>query len=388
MKIIITESQHKFLFEQFPEPGDKGFETKKPTKIQQKRSDDASEEGGFKNEPTNVSIQGFYNPKDKHTILTILQIGTAFIPYVGPFISSGIGLYDAKTYYDEGDKKTAGLVGLFSIIPSIGGLARKMGLDKWSAKALSEIAKKISFGKKLLPAEIQVANKVVQYRNLITSEIKKIGENTVTKTVLSKSNQIKNLIKKGINVLTPNELPNKFYHGTGSKLNLNNLNLTSLGKKITNASQEGMYFSENLWDNASHYNEFTNPVYSQGVKSVGSESAEKYAQSYIMKGKNFLPKKGYIYEMELFPDAIIVSENSLKIKMERITSEQAKNLLSQGIDAIYKEGQELVVLNKKAIKSFNLKYTADKFVGKQVKNSFGDSQPIKGSYGYNWKIIN
>ena len=46
MKLIITESQHKFLFEQFPEPDDKGFESKKPTKVQQKRSNDYEEEGG------------------------------------------------------------------------------------------------------------------------------------------------------------------------------------------------------------------------------------------------------------------------------------------------------------------------------------------------------
>ena len=182
MKIVITESQHKFLVEQFPEERDAGFKAKKLTKSQQQSSDDYhAEEGGFKNEPTNVSIDGFYNPKDKHTLLTIAQIGTAFIPFVGPFISAGIGLYDAKTYYDEGDKKTAGLVGLFSIIPGIGGLASKMGLAKWSAKALSEIAKKISLGKKLLPVEIQVANKIVQYRNLITAEMKKIGETATTK---------------------------------------------------------------------------------------------------------------------------------------------------------------------------------------------------------------
>jgi len=186
MKIIISESQHKFLLEQFPEPGDKGFETKKPTKAQQQRSDDYAEEGGFKNEPTNVSIDGFYNPKDKHTILTILQIGTAFIPLVGPFISAGIGLYDAKTYYDEGDKKTAGLIAMFSVIPGIGGLASKLGLTKWSAKALGEIGKKISLGKKLTPVEISVANKVVQNNKLIQSEVKKLSKTAIAKNVTKK----------------------------------------------------------------------------------------------------------------------------------------------------------------------------------------------------------
>jgi hypothetical protein len=144
-----------------------------------------------------VSIHGFYNPKDKHTILTILQIGTSFIPYVGPFISSGIGLYDAKTYYDEGDKKTAGLIAMFSIIPGIGGLASKLGLTKWSAKALGQIGKKISLGKKLTPVEISVANKVVQNNKLIQSEVKKF----------SKTATAKNVVKKGGKFVAKNVVP-------------------------------------------------------------------------------------------------------------------------------------------------------------------------------------
>jgi len=109
---------------------------------------------------------------DPHTVNTILAIGTAFIPFVGPFISAGIGLYDAKMYYDEGDTKTAGLVGLFACIPGIGGLASKLGLAKWTAKALGELGKKISMGSKLLPQEIQVANIVAKNKNLILSQIK------------------------------------------------------------------------------------------------------------------------------------------------------------------------------------------------------------------------
>jgi hypothetical protein len=118
---------------------------------------------------------------DPHTIATIFQIGTAFIPFVGPFISAGIGLADAYQYYTEGDKKTAGMVGLFSIIPGIGGLASKLGLSKWGAKALGEIGKKLSLGGKLTPLEVQVANKVAQNRQLIQNEIVKLGNNASIK---------------------------------------------------------------------------------------------------------------------------------------------------------------------------------------------------------------
>jgi hypothetical protein len=130
---------------------------------------------------------------DSHTKLSILQIGTAFIPFVGPFISAGIGLADAAMYYNEGDKKTAGLVGIFSMIPGVGGLASKMGLGKWSAKALGEIGKKISFGSKLTPIESQVANRVAQYKQLIQTEMNKIGKDA---TIQSGKNAVKKKIAK------------------------------------------------------------------------------------------------------------------------------------------------------------------------------------------------
>jgi hypothetical protein len=204
MKIIISKSQHKFLIEQFDPEDEKLYPPSKPTKAQQKNREEYEYEGGIKNEPTNVSINGFYNPKDKHTLLTIAQIGTAFIPYVGPLISSGIGLYDAKTYYDEGDKKTAGLVAMFSIIPGIGGLAGKLGLGKWGAKALGEIGKKISLGLKLSSVEIQVANKVVQNNKLIQSEVQKLSKAAIAKNVVKKGG---NVVKKGAKFVTKNVAP-------------------------------------------------------------------------------------------------------------------------------------------------------------------------------------
>ena len=99
MKIIITESQHKFLLEQFPEPGDKGFETKKPTKAQQKRSDDYAEDGGIKNKPTNVSLKGFtlkdMSVDDLVDIMSGLIDG---IPGIGNLISAGIDVSHALSY--------------------------------------------------------------------------------------------------------------------------------------------------------------------------------------------------------------------------------------------------------------------------------------------------
>ena len=113
---------------------------------------------------------------DKHTAMTILQIGTAFIPLVGPFISAGIQIADAAMYYNEGDKKTAGLVGAFAIIPGIGGLAAKMGIGKLSAKVLGNIGQKIGLGSKLSAGEVQVANRIAQNRQLLQAEISKLSK--------------------------------------------------------------------------------------------------------------------------------------------------------------------------------------------------------------------
>jgi len=64
----------------------------------------------------------------KHEIMLGAQIATAIIPVVGPYISAGIGLADAKIYWDEGDRYSAGMMAILSIIPGLGGLAAKLGL--------------------------------------------------------------------------------------------------------------------------------------------------------------------------------------------------------------------------------------------------------------------
>lgn len=173
MKYLITEKQYNFLNEQ--SSYEKGI-WDKSSKFLDKMS----------------SI-------DPHTLTTITQIATAFIPMIGPFISMGIGLADAALYLKEGDKKTAGLMGIFAMIPAIGGLASKLGLGKWSAKALGEIGKKISLGSKLTPAEVQVANRIAQYRQLIQTEMSKVGNQATIQSgkKLAKQQIVKSNILKG-----------------------------------------------------------------------------------------------------------------------------------------------------------------------------------------------
>jgi len=149
MKIIVSERQYKIVSEQLTRYG-----------------------GPIS---PNVMQKG-WESMDNHTQNTILGLGALAIPYIGKWVSAGIQLYDAKQYWDEGDKETAGLMTMFAGIPAMGSLSAKLGLAQWTAKALGEIGKKISFGSKLFPAEVEVVKKITQNRKLIEDGMKKLGQ--------------------------------------------------------------------------------------------------------------------------------------------------------------------------------------------------------------------
>jgi hypothetical protein len=138
---------------------------------------------------------------DPHTRNMILGIATAFIPYVGPFISAGIGVYDAKLYYDEGDTKTAGMVAMFSVIPGISAIKTAIPLVKTlGTKGMALLGSKLSKGVKIVnPQEIEIVNSIRKYRPLIQQELNKkanelsimAAKNNVKKQITTQS------IKKG-----------------------------------------------------------------------------------------------------------------------------------------------------------------------------------------------
>lgn len=175
MKIILTESQLKRVITEQPAGLGPvgGYEHQKPEAIKK----------AF--ELTGLS---------PHTIMTIAAIGSAFIPVIGPFISAGIGLADAAMYYREGDTKTAGMVGLFSILPGIGPLVPKIpGILKLGVKGMSSLAVKLSKGTKITdPIEIGVVNAINQNKQLVQSSVntyvKSLSQQAAAKAT---SNQVK-----------------------------------------------------------------------------------------------------------------------------------------------------------------------------------------------------
>lgn len=129
------------------------------------------------------NIENIYGPavefykEHNHTINLIAGVALSLVG--GPFgvaIAMGIGGMDAYQYHMEGDNKKAGITAIFALLPGVGGLANKLGIGQWSAKALSSIGKKLSQGATLSNAEAQVVLRVGQNREIIKSAMEKMGK--------------------------------------------------------------------------------------------------------------------------------------------------------------------------------------------------------------------
>lgn len=114
--------------------------------------------------------------KYPHEFNAVASIATSFIPVVGPFISAGIGILDASMYYKEGDKTSAAISGLFSLIPFIGKIP---GVKDAVPAVWKTIASKVSSAAKLTPFEAelvkQIAGNASSIQTLIVSASQKLS---------------------------------------------------------------------------------------------------------------------------------------------------------------------------------------------------------------------
>ena len=107
-----------------------------------------------------------------HNMNTILQIATAFIPLVGPFVSAGIGGADARLYWEDGDKITAAVIVVFSLYP---GISLIPGAKELGKKGIAKLFSKFIKGEKTFtPLENQVAKELGKESQLIKSEVDKV----------------------------------------------------------------------------------------------------------------------------------------------------------------------------------------------------------------------
>ncbi|NBO22857.1 hypothetical protein EBU94_05930, partial [bacterium] len=155
MKILITESQYRLIIEQ---------ETGYTRYLDRMYS---TPEGAEKMNQAFKSI-------DPHTLLTIGAIGTAFIPVIGPFLSTALAATDAAFYYNEGDKKSAGITAAFAMLPFIGPVVSKIpGIKQLGSKGMAALASKIGKGKALTKAEIELTNAIKNFQPQIQQELSK-----------------------------------------------------------------------------------------------------------------------------------------------------------------------------------------------------------------------
>lgn len=175
MKIIISKKQYSLLIEQSDFMVDK-------------RSNALLNATGIRNKKDYENVNKVIKNAseiDPHTMNSAFQLGTSVIPLVGPFISAGIGLADAKMYYDEGDRKTAGMVAMFALIPGVGALMSKIpGVKQLGVKGMSALASKLSKSgpSGLSEVEKQVVNGIVANSELVQTELNNLVKTTAAKS--------------------------------------------------------------------------------------------------------------------------------------------------------------------------------------------------------------
>ena len=135
MKIILTESQVKRLV---TEQSEGSFDRRYSTASAAEKSNAGNKQ----------MVKALIN-MDPHTRNTILAIGVAFIPVVGPALSMGVAAYDAKLYWNEGKKKEAALALFLGLLPVI---SKIPVFKQLGAKGLSGLANKIITGSTELTA--------------------------------------------------------------------------------------------------------------------------------------------------------------------------------------------------------------------------------------------
>jgi hypothetical protein len=139
MKIILTELQVKKIID---EQSDGSFDRRYSTATAAEKS----------NADNRQMVKAIIN-MDPHDRNQLLSFAAAFVPVIGPALSLGIAAYDAKTYFQQGKKKEAGLSLFLALLPGMGAVVSKIpGIKQLGVKGMSTLGKKIIDGGRNLTA--------------------------------------------------------------------------------------------------------------------------------------------------------------------------------------------------------------------------------------------
>ena len=147
-----------------------------------------------------LDVAGKFYQEHNHAVNAVLGIGLTLATggVAGAIISAGVGLMDAKQYWDEGHHTEAGVVAVFSLLPGASIILSKFpGVKELGAKGMSALAQKLVSKSPLSQLEQKVVVELGENPQLVTQavddSIKQIASqgvskaaDTVTKSQLSK----------------------------------------------------------------------------------------------------------------------------------------------------------------------------------------------------------
>ena len=119
-----------------------------------------------------------------HTLNSITSLILGMIPHpVTMGLSAKIMLDDAKQYEKEGDQKTANLMYIFAAMGTIGAALKFPGVRELGVKGMSIIGEKLSKGIKLLPKENAIVSKIIENKDVVSQQLKKLSQSKVAQKV-------------------------------------------------------------------------------------------------------------------------------------------------------------------------------------------------------------
>jgi hypothetical protein len=346
MRILITERQYKSLFEQSMFGWSQGL-----TSDQTRETVDS------------WSKMGIMNQHDRNMVTSLVS---SFIPIIGPFIAAGVGFYDAKMYWDEGDKTTATISAILNSIPFVFEIP---GVKELGKQGLINLFSKITkFGNNLKVTALE--NKVIkgliqnidEIKNKFSDYLKKIENKTTPqkgKFDVNKKTPAKNKIPwdyKKIKIsdnleLTRNPRGSKFLGGPQAEVK-NILNPEESVILRRSADPDGVFYymsakMSNPRDAGIAFKELKKLIPSGsrfGEKIGGSLSTDSF-YSMLRRTKEFIVKtKGYIKLnsvgkkkfQEFIKDPIIGNQYPMPLQFDKY--ENAKILLDAINGEIKKHG--------------------------------------------------
>lgn len=290
MKIIISESQYKTLNEQVLLGTGLGLL------------------------PTTTKLVAKY----PHEFLAVAGIASVFIPVVGPFIAAGIGGLDASLYYKEGDKTSAGITALFSLLPFIGKIP---GVKETGSAVWKTIASKFASGTKLTQLETELVQQVVTNSSSIQTLAK------------SASKKISPLVKQ----IT--ELKPAYIKRYGQEA------YEKLMRDFISGVSEQNYFLQALKAGGQAAPKSLSAVAKFGLKFSQSElSNVKSLASNVLYGDDVLNKIDVVTPKGIKKISVIIADNDF---METFFP---RNIGSEG----FTKGDDMIVLVKDSLKEFDI----------------------------------